>query len=97
MAVVTIREYEHVTAVSNGVVQVGQEPALAVQKLSVNETSQLASAFNVRTRFIRVHTDVAVAIAFGDDPEAVSGEDMVGGQTEYFGVTPEVRFAVRTA
>lgn len=97
MAVCTIREYEHVAAISNGVLQVGQEPALATQKLSVTGTTQQSAAFSSRTKFIRVHTDVALAIDIGTNPVAVSGEDMVGGQTEYFGVAPAMKIAVKTA
>jgi len=97
MAVCTIRQYEHVASVSNGVVQVGQEPALATQKMSVTGSSQQSDAFGARCRFIRVHTDVAIAIDIGTDPSASAGEDMVAGQTEYFGVAPDMKIAIRSA
>ena len=85
MAKVTIREYEHTTHTARGLVSVGEEPALAIQKsASLPFTS---AAFNVRTKLIRISSDVAIAFAVGEAPTAVStSPDLAAGQTEYFGV-----------
>src|SRR5262245_66155608 len=87
MALLSIREYEHISAVSRGIVPVGEEPAIVDQSLSITGASSPSAAFNVRTRFVRLHTDVNCSVSFGTSPVAVAGSgDMVAGQTEYFGV-----------
>ena len=85
MAKVTIREYEHTTHTARGLVSVGEEPALVIQKsASLPFTS---AAFNVRTKLIRISTDVAIAFDVGLVPVAsATSPDMAAGQTEYFGV-----------
>jgi len=85
VAKVTIREYEHTTHTARGLVSVGEEPALVIQKTaSLPFTS---ATFNVRTKMIRISTDVAIAFAVGVIPVASStAPDMSAGQTEYFGV-----------
>lgn len=87
MARLSIREYEHISAVSRGIVPVGEEPAVASQSLTISGTSAASAVFNVRTRFVRVHTDVNCSLDWSTAPVAVAGScDMVAGQTEYFGV-----------
>jgi len=88
MARLSIREYEHISAVARGIVPVGEEPAVADQTLTISGASAQSAAFNVRTRFVRIHTDINCSISFGLAPVAQAGfGDLVGGQTEYFGVT----------
>lgn len=85
MAKVTIREYEHTTHTSRGLVSVGEEPAIAIQK--GDSLPFTSAAFNVRTKLIRISVDVAVAFAIGDSPSAdATSPDLAAGQTEYFGV-----------
>lgn len=87
MARLSIREYEHISAVARGIVPVGEEPAVADQFLAIGGASTPSAAFNIRTRFVRLHTDVNCSVQFGVAPVAVAGQgDMVAGQTEYFGV-----------
>lgn len=87
MARLSIREYEHISAVSRGIVPVGEEPAITQQVLSISGSSAASAAFNIRTRFVRVHTDVACCIDFGTAPIATQGScEMAANQTEYFGV-----------
>lgn len=88
MARLSIREYEHISAVARGIVPVGEEPAIANQTLTISGASSPSAAFNVRTRFVRIHTDTNCSLDWGTSPVAVAGScDMVAGQTEYFGVT----------
>lgn len=87
MARLSIREYEHISAVARGIVPVGEEPAIASQSLTISGASNPSTAFNTRTRFVRIHTDVNCSLDWGTAPVAVAGScDMVAGQTEYFGV-----------
>ena len=87
MARISIREYEHISAVTRGIVPVGEEPAVASQTFTITGATQSSSAFNIRTRFVRIHTDVNCSLEFGTAPTATAGScDMVAGQTEYFGV-----------
>jgi hypothetical protein len=87
MARLSIREYEHISAVARGIVPVGEEPAVANQSLTITGGSQASAAFNIRTRFVRIHADVNCSLDWSTSPVAVAGScDMVAGQTEYFGV-----------
>lgn len=87
MARISIREYEHLSAVARGVVPVGEEPAVANQTFSITGGSQQSAAFNERTRFVRIHVDVNTSLDWAVNPVATPGScDMVAGQTEYFGV-----------
>lgn len=91
----SIREYEHINAVASGIVPVGQEPAIASQTVAIGGTSAQSSAFNARTRFVRIHTDVACSLEFGTNPTAVAGAcDLAANQTEYFGLIPGLKLAV---
>lgn len=87
MARLSIREYEQISAVARGIVPVGEEPAIASQSLTISGSSGASAAFQQRTRFVRVHTDINCSLDWGTAPVAVAGScDMVAGQTEYFGV-----------
>lgn len=87
MARLSIREYEHISAVARGIVPVGEEPGVTDQVLTIGGASTPSAAFTVRTRFVRLHTDVNCSVQFGTAPVAIAGQgDMVAGQTEYFGV-----------
>lgn len=87
MARLSIREYEHISAVARGIVPVGEEPAVGSQNLTISGASTPSAIFNIRTRFVRVHTDVNCSLDWGTAPVAVAGScDMVAGQTEYFGI-----------
>ena len=87
MARLSIREYEHISAVARGIVPVGEEPAVANQVLAIGGSSVTSASFQDRTRFVRIHTDINCSLDWGTAPVAVAGEcDMVAGQTEYFGV-----------
>lgn len=92
---ISIREYEHLSAVARGVVPVGEEPAVASQSFTVTGASQQSAAFNEKTRFVRIHTGVDISLDWGTNPTAVAGEcDMVAGQTEYFGVVNATQIKV---
>lgn len=86
MASLRITEYEKMVEVSGGFrVAAGEEPAIAVQTVTFT-TSTPSAAFNVRTKFVRIHTDAICSVVFGTNPTAVAGTRLTVGQTEYFGV-----------
>jgi hypothetical protein len=95
MAVLSIREYYHMPAISHGTLPAGQEPANTSQTVAIGGTSVQSAALNIRTRFVRLNCDVACSVEFGASPTAISGTcNMAAGATEYFGVVPETKIAV---
>lgn len=89
MAYLYVSEYEHISLVSGGGVMVPQEPSVAEQRIAITGTSAASSAFNTRTKFVRVHTDAVCSVKFASSgtPEAVATEKrLASGQTEFFGV-----------
>jgi hypothetical protein len=95
MATLSIREYEHLAALSGGTLQVGQELANTSQAVAISAGSLQSVAFNIRTRHIRVHTDAQCSIEFGLNPTATITSCVLSAQqTEYFGVRPGDKLAV---
>lgn len=83
---------------SGAQLQVGVQPAVAVQKLTFTTSTQSAT-FDPRTRFIRLHPDADCHVVFGTDPTATTNHmPMLAGSTEYFGVDmPGLKLAVIAA
>ncbi|WP_101048681.1 hypothetical protein [Macromonas nakdongensis] len=70
-------------------------PGVAEQALTLTGSTQQSAAFNVATRLVRLHAQVACHVAFGDNPTATtSSMRLAEGQTEYFGVAPGHKLAV---
>ena len=68
---------------------VAESPPVAIQKVSYTGTAGTSSAFNARTRYIRVHTDGICSFAIGTSITATTSYPrMAADQTEYFAVTP---------
>lgn len=100
MAVVDITEYDKLALDNLGArVAAGVEPSKAVQQIAVSASSAAcANRFDGNTKFVRVHTDVTIRIAFGASPTAAAtSQRMVAGATEYFGVTPGIKMAAITS
>lgn len=96
MATVDITEYQNVAhdGIGNRVAA-GIEPARSVQQVSISGVSAQSASMQETTKFVRVHTDSTIRIAFGSDPTAsATSQRMVGNSTEYFGVTPGIKIAV---
>lgn len=96
---VDITEYQNLGMDANGArVAVGMEPARAVQQIAESAASTACAAdFLDTTRFVRVHTPVAIRIAFGNTPvAAATNQRMAANSTEFFGVGPGQRVAVIT-
>lgn len=98
MASVYISEYKNLKVSKfSGLVQAAEEPGLAIQKVTANGTSAQSSAFNLDTKFVRIHTDAIVSIKFGSNPTATASDlRMPADAVEYFGVTPGHKIAVIT-
>ena len=67
----------------------GMLPAVAEQTVAVGAEAE-SSAFNLGTRFIRVHTDAICSIKAGAAGVSATTASMrlAAGQTEYFAVQP---------
>lgn len=96
MAQVDITEYQNLASDGQGnKVAAGIEPSRSIKQLAVTPSSVQSAAFEDVTKFVRVHTDTTIRIAFGADPTASStSQRMVANSTEYFGVTPGIKAAV---
>lgn len=98
MAKVFISEYARAPLGINGqLLAAGEEPALAVQVVAIGGSSVQSSAFNAKTKFIRVHTDAVCSIDIGSNPTATANTArLAANSTEYFGVYPAHKIAVIT-
>lgn len=86
---VYISEYADLKIANVGMaLPMGHEPALAQQQINTTGTSAVSSAFNAKTKFIRVHTDaiVSIKVGTGTPVAVVTAQRMAAGTTEYFAV-----------
>ena len=101
---VDITEYQNLAYDGLGNrVATGIEPARVVQQITASGVSAQSANLLDTTKFVRVHTDVTIRIAFGNNPTASpTSQRMVANSTEYFGVansaqTPNMKIAVITS
>lgn len=96
MATVDITEYQNLATDERGNrIATGMEPARVVQQLPVSPVSAKSGKLDDVTRFVRVHTDSTIRIAFGSEPVASgASQRMIGNSTEFFGVVPGMKIAV---
>lgn len=105
MADLYIKEYRDMIVNLNGAtVPVGQEDGSVVEQkvATIGASAKESSAFNSRTRFIRIVSDVAFHVAFGASPSAdTTNMYCPADSPEYFGVNPSgisgQKLSVRTA
>jgi len=82
-----VREYVEPPVHLGGLLPMASEPGVADQVVDYNAGVASSSAFNAKTRFVRVHTDAICSILFGTAPTALTtSARMAAGQTEYFEV-----------
>lgn len=88
MSELNITEYANLGRDASGyTVPVGEEVALAIQNVSFTSSSVQSAAFQPKTRFVRLVTDIDTRIAFGESPTAGAGTSTLpAGAVEYFGV-----------
>lgn len=98
MAVVDITQYSHLAADESGKqIPVGREPSISNIQIAVTGSSAQTAAMHDNCRLVRVHTDVAIRVAFGSNPTAAATSmRLAAGQTEYFGVRPGEKMAAIT-
>lgn len=100
MAFSYVTEYCRGAQIENGqLLQVGEEPIVAAERVANAGASTQGSAFNAKTKFIMVHADSICSYKIGANPVAVVGEGrMAAGETRYFGVYPghKIAFVLNT-
>lgn len=87
MAVLYITEYAGLMpSPVGGQAQIPMEPPLAEQTVAIT-TATSSSAFNAKTRLIRIHADAICSVLVGTTPTALTTSGrFAAGQTEYRGV-----------
>ena len=75
----------------NGIpAQCPEEPPLAEQVVDFTSGAAQSNAFNVKTKFIRVHADSICSRLIGTNPTATASKArMSADQTEYIGLPPD--------
>lgn len=96
MPTVDITEYDRLAEDQYGkTVLTGLEPARGTQQVAITSGSLQSASFADNTRFIRVHTDGSIRLAFGVSPTAsATSQRMVANSTEFFGVQPGTKVAI---
>ena len=84
-----VSEYAYIgTTQDSRAVQVPQEPALAVQRVTYDISTQSAT-FNVRTQYIRVVCTARAHYEIGANPTSTTADPYVSADVpEYFAVGP---------
>jgi hypothetical protein len=97
MATVYIAEFTNPSVYNGNLQGVAYMPPVAEQTVAIGGSSVQSSAFNAKTRLVRVHTDAICSVAFGSNPTATAAKArLAAGQTEYFEVSPGDKVAVIT-
>jgi hypothetical protein len=99
MATLYIQEYLEVASDSKGsIVQAGKEPAITSQKVTFSSTHGESATFNMNTNFIRIFSDTACYIKFGDTPIAVTatGIPLAANTAEFFAVHKNIKVSAVT-
>lgn len=99
MALLDVSEFSKLARDATGTpTTAGLYPQVAQQQVAIGGGSLQSSAFDLNTRFIRVHADAICRVAIGSNPTAAgTSMRMAAGQTEYFGVLPGHKIAVITS
>ncbi len=82
MATLYVTEYVEMAKDASGrIIPAGQEPAIATQTVAIGGSSTQSSAFNAKTKFIRVANDTQVcSIAFGANPTATASSQRMAAR-----------------
>lgn len=88
MAILYISEYDQLARDGQGyLMAAGLEPSLAEQQVNITGGSLQSSAFDPRTKIVRVHCDAVCHVAIGTNPTATTAvKRLAANQTEFFGV-----------
>ena len=93
MAFLWIQEFEHVAFEGQGYdVPCAKQPNVTEQVEAITTGSTQSNAFNARTKFVELKTDVDCHIKFGANPTAsktTGGTTLLeAGERVYYGVNP---------
>jgi hypothetical protein len=78
--------------------QVAPLPSIVNQTRSLSGSSAQSSAFNAKTKYVRVQTDTACFVLVGANPTATTSHmPLAANVPEYFGVTGGDKIAAITA
>lgn len=95
MTTLYITEYAFLGQVPNNAAQMPQEPPIAEQTVAIGASSAASSAFNAKTRFVRLHTDAICSVKVGVSPTAAATNGrMAANQTEYRAVPEGGQYSV---
>lgn len=100
MGILYITEYADMAQMPNGGHGSFPQQPMLVEQTLVFTTHVESAAFNVLTRFVRLHTDAICTVQFGTAPVAIVASGtagsarMVAGQTEYHGVPVGLSYKV---
>lgn len=88
MAVLFITEFVRCGRGGDGLaVQAADLPVVAEQTVAIGGSTTSSSAFNSRTKIVRLQADAVCSVSFGTAPTATATTmRMAAGQTEYFSV-----------
>jgi hypothetical protein len=93
MATLYIAEFETLGVGGN----LAPMPPVTEQTRSLSGSSAQSSAFNAKTRYVRLTTDAICSIAFGANPTATtSNMRFPANHAEYFAVQPGDKLAAIT-
>lgn len=97
MAKLYITEFHTLGATPEGATFPLVPPAADQTPVAIGVGSTQSAAFNVSTRFVRLHADAICSVAFGSNPTATADNArLAANQTEYFAVSPGHKVAVIT-
>lgn len=99
MPTLYITEYERLGSDGDGrPMPVAGREIIAHQTRSLSGTSAQSSAFNSRTKYVRLFTDTACFVLFGANPTATTSHTpLAANSAEYFEVNGSDKIAARTA
>jgi len=87
VATLYVSEFVGMGTGANASPQAVMQPPLAEQTVSIGGSSTQSSAFNAKTRIVRLHADSICSVSFGTNPTATATTArMAANQTEYFSV-----------
>ena len=98
MALLYITEYADIVQTVRGGTAIPVDPPIAQQTVAIGGTSAQSAAFNVATRFIRIHVDAICSVTCNTtNPTATAANGrFAANQTEFRGVTGGLKLAVIT-
>lgn len=95
MATLYITEYEETAkGIDGSLIGFMREPAIASQSVSFTTAAQ-SSAFNAKTRYVKLNASAACRVLFGTNPTAVAGSEYIPATTDvYRRVDPGLKVSV---